>query len=320
MTQTTPPNPASRHPLLPPGLQVFERGWLSANNILCSGPEGHALVDSGYCTHAEQTPALVSAALNGQPLDRLLNTHLHSDHCGGNAALQAAYPGLQTWIPPGHADAVAHWDPVALSYTPTGQNCPRFGHTGLLRPGETTTLSGLPWQILAAPGHDPHAVLLFQPDHGVLISGDALWENGFGVVFPELEGEDAFDAVGDTLDLIESLPVRVVIPGHGRVFGGEAARVTDALARARSRLAQFRNDPAMHTRYGLKVLLKFRLLEWQRVTWAELLSWAGHTRYLVDLHARHAGTQPFADWLRGLLEELAASGAARLDGEWVFDH
>lgn len=314
-----PPEPP-HHELLPPGLQVFERGWLSANNILCSGPEGHALVDSGYCTHAEQTLALVSVALNGQPLDRLLNTHLHSDHCGGNAALQARYPGLQTWIPPGHADAVTHWDPVALTYAPTGQSCPQFTHNGLLRPGETTLLAGMPWQILAAPGHDPHAVLLFQPDHGVLISGDALWENGFGVVFPELEGEDAFAVVGDTIDLIESLSVRVVIPGHGRVFGGGPTAVSGALARARSRLAQFRNDPALHTRYGLKVLLKFRLLEWQRAPWAEFLSWASHTRYLVDLHARHAGEQPFADWLRRLLEELAASGAARLDGDWVFDH
>eukprot|EP01036_Dinobryon_divergens_P042219 gene42219-56076_t len=30
--------------------------------------------------------------------------------CGGNAALQAAYPQLQTHIPPGHAAQVAQWD------------------------------------------------------------------------------------------------------------------------------------------------------------------------------------------------------------------
>jgi hypothetical protein len=33
----------------------------------------------------------------------------------------------------------------------------------------------------------------------VLISADALWENGFGVVFPELEGDDAFAIVAATL-------------------------------------------------------------------------------------------------------------------------
>ncbi|MDB5894178.1 MAG: fold metallo-hydrolase, partial [Rhodoferax sp.] len=113
------------HPL-PAGVTVFERGWLSANNILLQGEAGSALVDSGYCTHAPQTLALLSHALQGRPLDHLLNTHLHSDHCGGNAALQAAYPALRTHIPPGQAAHVADWDPVALSYAPTGQQCPAF--------------------------------------------------------------------------------------------------------------------------------------------------------------------------------------------------
>ena len=106
--------------------RYFERGWLSANNILLQGEPRTALVDSGYCTHAEQTLALVKRALGDRPLDLLLNTHLHSDHCGGNAALQVAYPAVETRIPPGQAEDVRHWDPVALTYAPTGQQCPQF--------------------------------------------------------------------------------------------------------------------------------------------------------------------------------------------------
>lgn len=85
---------------LPPGITVLERGWLSANNVVCIGPEGAAVVDTGYCTHSDQTVALVQSALGAQPLQRILNTHLHSDHCGGNAALQAAWPGAATHVPP----------------------------------------------------------------------------------------------------------------------------------------------------------------------------------------------------------------------------
>ena len=70
-----------------PGLQVFERGWLSANNILLTDSESATLVDSGYVSHQDQTIALIAHALNGRQLDRLVNTHLHSDHCGGNAIL-----------------------------------------------------------------------------------------------------------------------------------------------------------------------------------------------------------------------------------------
>ena len=61
-------------------------------------------------------------------------------------------------------------------------------------------------------------MILFEPQSRTLISADALWENGFGVIFQELEGEQAFDEVADTLDLIESLAPLVVIPGHGKVF------------------------------------------------------------------------------------------------------
>lgn len=303
---------------LPPQLHVFERGWLSANAVLGVGPEGATLVDSGYCSHAEQTLALVTATLGEQPLAQLLNTHLHSDHCGGNAALQARYPGLYTAIPPGEAAAVRAWDEDRLSYRPTGQRCPRFAIDGVLTPGTEVMLAGLPWQVLAAPGHDPHAVLLFQPRYRTLISGDALWENGFGVVFPELDGESAFQEVGDTLDLIEALAPLAVIPGHGAPFGG-AAVVAQALARARSRLAQFLQSPDKHRQYALKVLMKFKLLEWQRVPLADFMAWARATPYLQRQHALHGQGQALDPWLHALIDSLVAAGAAERQGDWLLD-
>ncbi len=54
-------------PLLPPGTTVLERGWLSANNIVCVGEDAAAVVDTGYCAHAAQTVALVAAALGAGP-------------------------------------------------------------------------------------------------------------------------------------------------------------------------------------------------------------------------------------------------------------
>ena len=241
---------------LPASVCVFERGWLSSNNVLFTGSGGAALVDSGYLTHAAQTLALVRHALGGRPLERLLNTHLHSDHCGGNALLQAAY-GCHTAIPVCDAAKVAAWDEEALSFRATGQQCERFGFDATLAPGQVLELGGLRWTVLAAPGHDPHGLLFFCEQEGVLISGDALWENGFGVVFPELAGEPGFDDVGATLDLIATLETRVVIPGHGAVFG----QVAQALARARSRLDYLAADPVRNGENAVKVLLKFLLLE-----------------------------------------------------------
>lgn len=297
------------------GVTCLERGWLSANNILVRGDGPTALVDSGYASHAPQTRALVTATLAGTTLDLLLNTHLHSDHCGGNAELQQTYPGLTTLIPPGQAASVTAWDPVALTFEPTGQVCPRFTHQGVLTPGTAIQLGSLSWDIHAAKGHDPHSIVLFQAEHRLLISADALWENGFGIVFPELEGVSAFDEVADTLDLIEELCPSIVLPGHGRVFKD----VSGALARARSRLEQFVIHPDKHRRHALKVLIKFKLLEWQSVSMDTLLDWVSNTSYFFNTipSAWRQDRAQTREWLDQLLCELERSEALFRSGEWV---
>lgn len=295
--------------VLPPGLHVFERGWLSANNILFTGGEQTALVDSGYCTHAEQTLALVKEVLKGQPLDLLVNTHLHSDHCGGNALLQSAYPGLRTLIPPGHADEVARWDGLALTHETTGQLCPRFSFSGTLPPGSALTLGQQRWEIHAAGGHDPHSIVLFQPEARTLLSADALWENGFGVIFPELDGEEGFTEVGLTLDLIESLKPDLVVPGHGPVF----RYGPEVMARARERLDFFAKHPEKHALHGLKVLLKFKLLEVQHQQLESFIDWAASTPYFVTIRQRFFDRETIKPWLISLCDSLVKSRVARIE-------
>ena len=315
-------------PTLPPGVTVLERGWLSCNNVLCVDADRTALVDTGYCTHADQTLALVAHALAGRTLDGVLNTHLHSDHCGGNAALQARYPTLCTAIPPGSAQAVANWNEDLLGYSAFGQSIVRYGFDRVLHPGTTERMAGLDWQVHAAPGHDHHAVLLFEPASRTLISGDALWENGFGVVFPELAGEGGYAEVGDTLDLIEQLNPATVIPGHGPVF----TDVGTALGVARKRLNGFVHNPERHTRHAAKVLLKYKLLELGSTPLLALHAWARATPALALLHRQTAGlvsatdalahgmgTTDFARWVDGVLADLVRSGAAATEGGMVLN-
>ena len=303
----------SSQPTLPQGVAVFERGWLSSNNILISGNLSTALIDSGYCTHSAQTLLIIQSALSGRPLDVLVNTHLHSDHCGGNAALQQAYPGLQTHIPPGLAKHVKDWNPQALTYSPTGQSCPQFGFDAVLVPGTDVRLGDASWQVHAAPGHDTHSVILFEPISRVLISADALWERGFGVVFPELEGVDAFDEVSQTIDLIEELAPLVVIPGHGSVFDG----IAQSIASARKRLDNFVTNPDRHIQYGAKVLVKFKLLEAQTIGLPEFMAWALATPYFSMLHSRHFSALDFSKWIEQLIDDLIRSGAASRNGSTI---
>ncbi|WP_061541973.1 MBL fold metallo-hydrolase [Collimonas fungivorans] len=291
---------------LPPTMRVLERGWLSSNNILFLGREQTALIDSGYLSHAAQTVALVAHGLQGRPLDRLLNTHLHSDHCGGNAALQQAY-GCHTAIPAAQAEQVRAWDRDALSYSGTGQQCARFGFDATLQAGDRLTLGDMEWQVLAAAGHDPHSLIFFCQEQGILISADALWENGFGVIFPELEGASGFAEERATLELIATLDVRLVIPGHGGPFSGVAA----ALDTAFSRLDYLAADPRRNAQNAIKVLLKFLLLERQRIKLTEVPQILAGLPLVAVANQRHLQLSE-ADLSAWTVAQLVRAGAAEI--------
>jgi glyoxylase-like metal-dependent hydrolase (beta-lactamase superfamily II) len=288
-------------------MRVFERGWLSSNNVLFTGAQP-ALVDSGYVTHAPQTLALVRHALADRPLALLVNTHLHSDHCGGNAALQDAYR-CRTIIPAAEAGKVARWDEDALSYKVTGQQCARFAFDATLAAGDMLELGGLRWQALAAPGHDPHALLLYCASEGILISGDALWENGFGVIFPELAGEPGFAEQRATLDLIATLDARIVIPGHGAMF----ADVAGALARAHARVDYLSADPRRNAENAVKVMLKFLLLERQSVALDRVPALLASIPLVERVRLAYFGMDhtELSGWA---VDALVRAGAAHVDG------
>ena len=308
------------HPILPPTIAVLERGWLSANSVVGFEPDGSAtVVDTGYVQHAAQTVALLDELLRGRPLRRIVNTHLHSDHCGGNAALQAAHGGpgaCAIEVPAGELDAVNAWDEDALSFRATAQRAAGFRAARGVAAGEAVRLGGLRWQAHAAPGHDPHALMLFEPDAGVLISGDALWRDGFGVIFPELRGEPAFGAQRDTLDRIAALRPRCVIPGHGEPFGD----VDAALQRARQRLDAFVADPLRHARHGVRVLLKFHLMQHpEAVPRAALRQWFAGAPLLAEVARRYWPQRPLEALFDETLDALCRAGAAHDDGEHVVD-
>jgi glyoxylase-like metal-dependent hydrolase (beta-lactamase superfamily II) len=311
----TPASPIAPSPALQ-GLTVLQRGWLSSNNVVLHGHgQGAVVVDASHVVHHAQTVDLLRHTLAGEALQAVVNTHLHSDHCGGNAAVQRAFE-CRIVVPPGGFEAARAWDEQALSYRPTGQMVERFMPDDTLLPGDCLEVGGRRWQALAAPGHDPHSLMLFDEASRVLISADALWENGFGVVFPELEGEAAFDEVAATLDLIESLDARWVLPGHGSPFQDVVA----ALRRARERLQAFRTDPTRHSRYAMRVLLKYHMMEIRQQTTAELLDWVAGTPLCniiwANLQRPEGSLQAFGS---RLVDDLVSGGALRRQDHWIVD-
>lgn len=300
MTKTAPP-------LLPDDVRVLERGWLSSSNIVCLG-DSPAIIDTGHTKHAAQTVTLVRNLLGDQPLATIAHTHLHSDHCGGTGALQAAWPAVHTWAPVESLPHVQAWDEDALTFGGTGQRCDRFTATGALVPGSIVRLGNHDWEIHAAPGHDALAVLFYEPVHGLLISGDAMWENGVGVIFPYIDGSDGFDTFTDTLTLIEKLAPRVVIPGHGVPFSRESGAIDAALSSSRQRVEYFKTHPAQHAAYATKVLIKYQMMDFDSLTHAEFDTWLTGMPLMPMLHQQHRPDLSREEWLSMLLEPMFDKG------------
>jgi glyoxylase-like metal-dependent hydrolase (beta-lactamase superfamily II) len=296
------------------GLRVVQRGWLSANAVLFPGGRhaGAAVVDTGQVAHAAQTLALVAHGLGGEPLRMIVNTHLHSDHCGGNAALQATHPGARTLVPEASVAAVRAWDADRLSYASTAQACPRFMADGPLVPGGTVRLGDLHWQVHAAPGHDDDAVMLFQPDAGVLIAGDVLWEQRLAIVFGALKPDGAAQAFASTaraLDAVEALSPRCVIPGHGAPFDDVGA----ALARSRQRLEAFMASPLKHARHAARALTVFHAMEVGPQPRDTLLAWMRGAPVLHMAHAFEPAGVDAREWAARIVDGLIDDGVLAVD-------
>jgi glyoxylase-like metal-dependent hydrolase (beta-lactamase superfamily II) len=288
-------------------MRVLERGWVSSNNVLLFDDDHSAtLIDTGYVTHGEQTLALVRHSLQGRRLKGIVNTHLHSDHCGGNALLRRELNATIA-IPPGHAEAVDRWDDATLGYSACGQTCDRFSFDSVLRPGERQIIGGSEWQALASPGHDPHSIILWNAEDRTLISADALWEQGFGAIFPEVEGESGFAEQRAILERISQLKPRLVIPGHGAPF----TEVDQALGRAFARLDALEASPERNARSVIKTLLKFHLLIMRHVALDELIQRCGGWHYARIINERYFRLS-FTEFISRNVAELVAGGALLL--------
>lgn len=303
----------SNSPKLPDSIRVIVRGWLNCNQILLLGSKENVLIDSGYARHAGNTLALLRQPenLGKKRLHRLINTHCHSDHMGGNAMLAREYRCRIT-IPDGEAKHLKPWNPQALWMAYADQYAEKFAWDDTMRYGDSFTGGGLTWHAYAAPGHDMDALMFWNEKERILISGDALWEDGLGFVFPGEAPNVHITAALKTIDRIAAFNPRVIIPGHGQPF----TDVAGAVERAQGRLRAFASDPVKNARHVVKVMLMFALLDKQRMRVASLPSYLEKIPAHRDMNEQFIKTT-YAELAERSLKELLAAGAVKVDGELV---
>jgi len=191
-----------------------------ANIGFIVGDHSVAVVDTGTTLAQGRALRDAVAAASGKPISHVINSHVHFDHCFGNAAfadLGVPIIGHRN-LPRALADRGAFYSALLNDI------CPDFAGTTVVPPTETVAdtleidLGNRPLRLTAWPtAHTNTDLTVFDGKSGTLWSGDLI----FAERLPTLDGS----LTGWLTVLDDLLPAEVtrIVPGHGAVSDGRAA-------------------------------------------------------------------------------------------------
>ena len=232
------------------------------NGLLLEDGDGILAIDTGTSSprSTEAWRTILEGPLAGQPISRILCTHMHPDHIGLAGWLSRKFgdaPIVMTrteWLMARMLSSDARdevpeeqiafwrasgWDDDQIADAAKG-GFSRFGKMIArlplgyvrIRDGETLSIGGEDWRVVVGSGHSPEHACLLSEKRRILIAGDQ--------VLPRISSnvslhanEPGADPLGDWLASIarfKQLPDDLlVLPGHGDPFYGLHRRL-DALA------------------------------------------------------------------------------------------
>ena len=175
-----------------------------------NGARECVIVDPGF------EPELIEQAVesaNCVPV-AILNTHGHSDHIAGNAAMKARWPDCPLIIGADEAEKLTNPQLNLSAAYGLPLVSPPADQTVV--EGDVLQLAGMTWRVLKTPGHSSgHVVFLNeQSKPWLLLAGDMLFQGSVGRTdFPDGDTEQLVTAIHTKLF---PLPAdTVVLPGHG---------------------------------------------------------------------------------------------------------
>lgn len=156
----------------------------------------------------EATPELMGA-LEGRNVTKVVNTHAHIDHVGGNGDIVGKF-GCELLI---HADCVDMLENVAAQGQMFGMQIqPSPPPTSLFDEGDTVQVGGISLSVFNCPGHAPGHVGLL--GDGFVFGGDVLFEGSIGRT--DLPGGSLEVLMTSIREKFMPLPDETVVySGHG---------------------------------------------------------------------------------------------------------
>jgi len=238
--------------------------------LLDDDDAGVAIVDCGIANDATRAAweQVFEHELHGQPVRRVLVTHMHPDHVGLAHWLTERWD-CRLWM------SASDWSAARLASQSTtgygGESAARFfALHGLvdeqaqakvrarsnyyasmvptvptryrrLMAGMNVTVGGHAWRCIAGWGHAPEHIALYNEALGVLISGDMVLPRiSTNVSVIDLEPEaNPLELYLASIARLRELPAdTLVLPSHGRPFVGLHERIDQLVAHHDARLAE----------------------------------------------------------------------------------
>ncbi len=168
------------------------------------------LIDPG----GEPERILKSAEAAGVSVKEVWLTHSHLDHVGGVAEI-IRRTGAKLIGHPLEKDMRKHVVQICQMY-----GLPSAGFENAPEPdtyvqgGEVLRFANHDFQVIFTPGHSPGHVCFYQPEAGVLLGGDVLFQGSIGRT--DLPGGDHETLLKSIDQLMKRLPMETrVLSGHG---------------------------------------------------------------------------------------------------------
>lgn len=189
--------------------EIVVVGPLEVNCFIlgCEASREGVVVDPG----SEPEKVLAAVERLGLTVRRVVNTHGHFDHVGGNRRVLAA-TGAELLIHGGDVPFLSRAADTAAMYGLSTENSPTPDR--LLEDGMTITFGEYGMRVLHTPGHTPGGCCLYLESEGKVITGDTLFADGVGRTdFPGSSHEALI--AGIRAKLLPLPEATVAYPGHG---------------------------------------------------------------------------------------------------------